>query len=251
MIFHHIVKRLNYNGICVLCRQNSGHSRDLCHQCEGDLPFLHPIQVVCKCCGLALNTLKVATSSNQSTLICGECQQQPPHFHQTIALMEYGHPVNRMIQALKLHQGFQFLNVLCTLFSDYLAEHYHHNKKPEAFIPVPLHHSKLSERGFNQSHMMAKKLSRPLSIPTLNNTCQRHGNAERQSGLQAQQRRQNLSGAFQLTYQGRMKIQTIKHVAIIDDVMTTGSTANELAKTLIDGGVEQVDVLVLARTGPR
>lgn len=246
--FTRFIHFLNSNGICVLCRQKSGLNRDLCRPCEGDLPFLHPEQIVCRSCCLSLNRLETNQTGNAATLQCGECQKHPPDFHQTIAFMEYEHPINAMIQALKLRQEFQFLNVLCTLFGHYLIEHYRNNVKPEALIAVPLHRSKLVARGFNQSQMIANKLSTHLTIPVLNDYCLRHGSAKRQSGLSAQQRKNNLLDAFKLSSRGIKTLNQFSHVAIVDDVMTTGSTANELSKTLIQGGVERVDVFCLART---
>ncbi|MBL4865075.1 MAG: ComF family protein [Pseudomonadales bacterium] len=248
-IFDLTLKPLKYNGVCVLCRDNSGLARDLCHSCEGDLPFLHPLQVVCQRCGVALNPLSLGPSSNQPNLHCGVCLKQPPYFHQTIALMEYTHPVDAMIRALKLGHEFQYLNVLCLLLGKYLTELYQHTPKPSALIAVPLHRSKLVARGFNQSQMIASKLSKHLAIPALNRVCLRHNAAERQSGLDAQQRRRNLLGAFSLTPMGMKTLKQHTHVAIVDDVMTTGSTANELAKILIQGGVDHVDVICFARTG--
>ena len=242
-------KPLNYKGVCVLCLQRSNSTRDLCLPCEGDLPYLHPMQVVCRCCGVALTLPTLGTNRSAPHLKCGECLKNPPHFEQTIALMEYEHPIDAMIQALKLRHNFQFLNVFCSLLGHYLLEHYQHTPLPGALIAVPLHHSKLATRGFNQSQMMAHRLSRHLAIPALEKTCLRQHSGQRQSGLSAQQRRRNLVDAFKLTPQGVISLAQYPHVAIVDDVMTTGSTANELAKVLREGGVKRVDVICFARTG--
>lgn len=162
--------------------------------------------------------------------------------------MEYQHPIDAMIQALKLRHDFHFLNVLCSLLGHYLMEHYQHNPSPDALIAVPLHHSKLATRGFNQSQMMARRLSRHLTIPALDKVCLRQHSGPRQSELSAQQRKRNLVDAFKLTPQGIKSLALYPYVAIIDDVMTTGSTANELAKVLREGGVRRVDVICFART---
>ena len=114
---------------------------------------------------------------------------------------------------------------------------------PEYIVPVPLHSRRISQRGFNQSLELAKQLSRALGVALDANTVTRTRHTAPQTGLSEQERRKNVRGTFHVSadMQG-------KHVAIVDDVMTTGSTVGELARTLKRVGVQRVDVWALART---
>jgi len=107
-----------------------------------------------------------------------------------------------------------------------------------------LHRTRLRERGFNQATELARRLGRELNISTGLRCCQRHRNTQPQSLLPPTARRINLRNAFSVR-----NIPRARHVAIVDDVMTTGHTSNELARVLKQSGVEQVEVWVIARAG--
>ncbi len=113
---------------------------------------------------------------------------------------------------------------------------------PACILPVPLHPARYRERGFNQSIEIGKTLSRQLQVPLELNACSRIKNSEHQIGSSANQRSKNIKKAFALN-----KPLNYKSVAILDDVMTTGSTVSELAKTLKREGLEKVDVWICAR----
>ncbi|HIF18607.1 MAG TPA: ComF family protein, partial [Cycloclasticus sp.] len=112
----------------------------------------------------------------------------------------------------------------------------------DALIAVPLHTQRLKERGFNQSEQIAQHIHKALDIPLLPHALKRNINTASQASLSADERRKNIKGAFD--YQIQTKFQ---RVAIIDDVVTTGSTANEIAKTLKKSGIKQVDIWAFAR----
>jgi len=114
---------------------------------------------------------------------------------------------------------------------------------PEIIIPVPLHRTRLRERGFNQALEIARPIARSLSIPVDYKSCERVRKTSAQSLLPAAERRKNIKGAFRVT-----RPIAARHVAILDDVMTTGHTVQELAATLRKAGVERIDVWVVART---
>ena len=114
---------------------------------------------------------------------------------------------------------------------------------PECIIPVPLHPQRLRVRGFNQALELARIIAKQLNIPLNYSLCQRDKSTPFQSGLSAKQRKQNLKNAFIVT-----KPHAYKHVAIFDDVVTTGTTVNELAKQLKNSGVETIEVWAIART---
>ena len=114
---------------------------------------------------------------------------------------------------------------------------------PERIIPVPLHAQRISQRGFNQAAELARYLSRALAIPIAINAVTRVRQTSPQTGLPENSRRKNVRGAFH----ARADVYG-RHVAIVDDVVTTGSTVSELALTLKRSGAKRVDVWALART---
>ena len=113
---------------------------------------------------------------------------------------------------------------------------------PELVIPVPLHPTRYRHRGFNQSIEIAKTVAKELNIPLDLNSCSRHRDTPHQIALPAKLRRKNMKNAFLV-----QKMIPAQHVAIIDDVMTTGTTANELASVLKAAGVIHIDIWVCAR----
>jgi ComF family protein len=114
---------------------------------------------------------------------------------------------------------------------------------PQAIVPVPLHKERLRERGFNQALELARPVSKRFSIPIANGLCRRHIDTPQQSALPAGQRTKNLRNAFSLT-----QTPKIKSIAVIDDVVTTGATANAMAKLMKQNGIERVQVWSIART---
>lgn len=115
---------------------------------------------------------------------------------------------------------------------------------PEALVPVPAHPRRLADRGFNQAVELACGLGRELGIPVLTDKIVRVGSHPQQVGLTANQRRMNVHGAFATTGRGVVS----GRVAIVDDILTTGATAKEMAKVLLRSGANQVQVWVVART---
>lgn len=144
-----------------------------------------------------------------------------------------------MITGLKFGSQFKNARLLGTLLAEYLQKT---AEKPDCIVPVPLHTARYHERGFNQALEIARTVSKTLQIPLDFSNCVRHKDTPHQTGLSAKKRRQNLRRAFSF----RKPIRA-HHVAILDDVMTTGSTVNALAAELKKVGVNRVDVWVCAR----
>ena len=117
---------------------------------------------------------------------------------------------------------------------------------PDLIVPVPLHWKKHSLRGFNQSAFFAQALSRTFTIPVLNGVKRSRAMTE-QKQLNKQRRRHNAKNSFVISAKSKQRLHN-QHVAIVDDVMTTGATVNMLAKALIKAGAASVSVWVLART---
>ena len=114
---------------------------------------------------------------------------------------------------------------------------------PQAIIPVPLHPSRQYERGFNQAEELARQIAKNLNCSLDIHLISRNLNNPKQSGLDARQRKKNVKGIFKLNKNQK----TYQHVAIVDDVMSTGSTVNEISKLLKKAGVEKIDIWILAR----
>ena len=214
---------------CTLCLAADPTGLSLCRDCRADLPWL---ALSCPRCALPL------VAPGQA---CGACQTRPPGFDRSVALFQYAPPIDHLIQQFKFGQGLY----LARLFAALLAERLHDSARPDCVIPVPLHPSRQRARGFNQALEIARPLARHLDCRLDHCSCRRTRATPAQSLLQAAQRRRNLRGAFALA-----RPLTARHVALVDDVMTTGSTLEALAKTLRTAGVETIEVWVCARALP-
>ncbi|MDQ7049195.1 MAG: ComF family protein [Enterobacterales bacterium] len=208
----------------------------ICYQCHTHLPFCINN---CLVCGLPLTPLELQASSLSSP--CGECLKNSPAFDHTVSIFHYQAPINRLITQLKYASQFRYLPLLSSYLVAKISHFYRQQSLPQALVPVPLHPSKLKARGFNQSSLIAAELQKRLNIPILTSGVIRHKKTFPQSDLDAKQRQKNLKNAFQVL------LKPPSHIAIIDDVVTTGATASELAKVLRLAGAKQVDVWSLAR----
>lgn len=218
-----------YPPRCLLCGDPGDGDMDLCVGCVRSLPYLAQ---ACSRCALPL-------ASPGDDLICGGCLKTPPAYDKAIALFHYEQPVNHLIQTLKFGGHLAVARTLGRLLAERLQNHQPH---PDVLVPVPLHPHRYRERGFNQSAEIAAELSRYLAIPMNATLCQRVRHTPAQAGLVARERRINLKGAFRVSRENLPA-----HIAIVDDVVTTGTTVNELARTLHKAGVKRIQVWSLAR----
>lgn len=217
---------------CIICHENAKRNLDLCHNCEQQF---NVIKTACYQCGLPL-------ANTHHHAICGQCLQRPPKFQHCISLASYQSPIDQLINQLKYQQQLVNAHVLGRLLATKLTTHYAKRTLPELIIPVPLHRKRLRQRGYNQAVEIAKPISRQLKIKLDKFNCTRNINTPAQSQLTAKQRRRNLHDAF------LCKRLRAKHIAIVDDVITTTSTVNELSRTLRQAGAERIDVWCVART---
>lgn len=218
--------------ICLLCQASGEADRDLCAGCNADLPRN---SIACQRCALSL------VAHPEATLICGQCQNHPPPFARTFAPFLYQPPLDFLIQDLKFHGRLTAARLLGELLGEALERK--GGPLPECIIPVPLHPTRLRERGFNQALELARPVAQRLEIPLLTNRVKRSRLTPAQSQLDFHARRENLREAFFIN----RAIQA-RHVAIFDDVITTGSTISELALVLRNAGVEEIEVWACART---
>ncbi len=205
----------------------------LCPGCQADLPLNRP---ACRRCAEPL--------PHPGLPLCGLCLQQPPDMHQTLVPFRYQAPFTRLVPDLKFHGRLGNARLMSQLMLTHLQGAIHDGVMalPDGLIPVPLHAKRLRARGFNQSLEIARGLSRPLHIPLDRHGVIRQRDTLPQSDLDKPQRRHNIRSAFRVT-----RPLPWRHVAIVDDVVTTANTVNELARTLKKAGVEKVDVWAVAR----
>ena len=171
--------------------------------------------------------------------MCGQCLAKPPAFDRTLAVLIYAFPADALIQAMKYGHQLALAPTLAGLLAEAAAT----GERPDVLVPMPLHPLRLRERGFNQALELAKIIAHQLGIPLLPQGAERTRATPPQVGLPWKERTANLRGAFSssLDYTG-------KHVAIVDDVMTTGTSLNELAKALRRQGASEVSAWAVART---
>lgn len=211
---------------CLLCGAPS-RERAWCDACEAALPYLIPAH--CPQCALPAH----------GGAVCGHCLQRPPYFDRTVAAFAYDFPVDKLVQALKFNEHLALARSLARTLGLRIVV------RPDGIVPMPLHPARLRERGFNQSLELARHLARQLDIPLLSHAVQRVRDTPPQAGLRWKERKKNLRQAF--SCDGAV---AGKHIAIVDDVMTTGASLNELAKVLKAAGARDVSAWVVARTLP-
>ena len=215
---------------CILCGNPGFNSRDICYSCYTHLPRNN---LCCYQCAEILETGAVPPR------LCGRCLSQSPAFDQTFAPFIHQGAIRHLISNLKFSANYKNARLLGLLLAEYLEQN---AQRPDLILPIPLHKARYRDRSFNQAIEIARTVSKELKIPLDLSSCKRHIDTPHQTQLSAKQRRKNIKNAFSL-----IKPIHAEHVAILDDVMTTGSTAHELAALLKKSGVTQVDVWVCAR----
>ena len=213
---------------CVLCGLPD-ESSALCSRCRKVLPANG------RCCRRCATSLDAFTTDDVE---CGSCQANPPVFCRAIAPFCYAFPVDAALKHLKFRRRLLFAPLFADLLLPVLRGDF---ADCDCLVPVPLHRWRHALRGFNQADEICRPLARASGLKMLMNVSRRQATRP-QSGLTAAERRSNLRNAFAI--RGAVRA---RYPLIVDDVMTTGSTCNELARTLLDAGAERVGVLVVAR----
>lgn len=212
---------------CLLCG-SFNHNGAWCKACDRGLPYLTAPH--CPLC--ALPTLHGD--------ICGRCLKRKPQFDRTLALFEYTFPLDKLVQALKFGERLMLVNGLADSLSQRVE------MRPDCIIAMPLHPTRLRERGFNQSMELARRIANNLDISLLGHACRRVRDTPPQSALAWKERGKNMRKAFVCS-----KDMSGKHVAVVDDVMTSGASLNEISVALRNAGAHEVSAWVVARTLPR
>jgi len=212
---------------CLVCGERGANGHDLCGFCGECLPWLVS---ACTRCALPLGL---------ASDLCGECLRRSPPQAATRAVFVYRPPLDRLLPRAKFHGDLAALRLLSSLMLGPLAV----AERPEALVPIPLHRQRLRQRGYDQALELARPLARQLGLPLRDDVLRRVRATAAQSRLDAGARRRNLRAAFAV----RTGVSLPAHVALVDDVMTTGATARSAATALLRAGVRRVDVWVCAR----
>jgi ComF family protein len=212
---------------CVLCDAPTTGTW-ACKECASELPYLPPAR--CAVCAVPL----------PSGATCGACLERPPAFDRVSALFAYEFPVDALIHAFKYGGRLALAPALGEAFAAAEAP------AVDVLVPMPLAPRRLRERGFNQALELARCLSRRHRIPILAGACRRVSDTPPQAALPWRERARNVRGAFVCD----TDLNGLR-VAVVDDVVTTGATLNEIARTLREAGAASVAGWALARTLPR
>ena len=199
---------------CLLCDEPSDSSQALCSACEAELPWLGSH---CQICALPLPA---------TGLICGVCLRKPPAFERVEAAWRYDFPLDSLITRFKHQAQWPLGRLLGELLSHHLQHAFSEGlTKPDILLAVPLSSRRLRLRGFNQAQMLARWLAHSLQLPVTEHLLQRTQDTPAQQKLSAAERKRNLRQAFQL---GDPLAVAGRHVALVDDVLTTGATAEAI-----------------------
>lgn len=229
-----IIRNALLPPVCLLCGAPGDGSRDLCAGCAAELPRNRH---ACARCAEPL-------PASAAGAVCGRCQRRPPHFDAALAPLRYAYPVDALVLQLKFGHRIAVARLLGELLADALDGR--SGPLPELLIPIPLHPRRLRERGFNQAAEIARTLARRTGLALAEHTMRRARHTRAQSELPFAERAANVARAFVLHEQVRAR-----HVALVDDVITTGHTADAAARTLrLQAGVERIEVWAPARTPP-
>jgi ComF family protein len=218
----------------LLCgRRADTDELDLCAGCEADLPANQP---ACEVCAEHL------PGNDCQARVCGACLRQPPPFQKSLVPFRYAYPLDHLVRGLKFRGELPCGRVLGELFARHVLAR--EEALPEAIIPVPLAARRYRERGYNQASELAVSIQRVARVVVRSDLVVRRRETAEQAGLNRKMRRKNVRGAFAVT-----AALLPPHIAILDDVVTTGSTVSELAKVLRRAGAQRVEVWAIARAG--
>lgn len=220
-----------YPWHCVICGAQA-QNKSICTECA---PYLSWCRNDTKCdvCGLPIS----ADASH--TRICGICQKHPPYYDCISAVFWYEPPISDFITQFKYFNHWENAQTLIELSESELVT----ENENSLIIPVPSHSSRIKQRGFNAVYELVKLYKKQRNFLYDDTLVSRVKNTETQTGKTKQQRKKNLRNAFKINHAIKHE-----HIIIIDEVVTTGATVNELSRCLKKAGVKKVTVWAIART---
>ena len=222
-----ITQLIKLRAPCVVCKQYHRGKQIVCETCDA---LMSALTNACVRCRISLD--------DDNHTVCGSCLKQKKHFDEAICHYQFEEPLRSLIHAFKYDQSLY----LATFLSSLMLRHKSDIPiQADCLIPVPVHPKRLRERGYNHALELTKILAKKLNKPYKVNLCQKVIHTPHQVGLKLKERNKNLSNAFHV-HQNQFE-----HVVIIDDLMTSGNTANEVAKSLKKSGIQKVSVWCCAR----
>ena len=240
---------------CALCGLRSDDT--LCPDCAAQFFGASVAVARCGCCANPLPGAAAAepdpprgaekqTRGRRAHRLCGLCATHPPAFDVTLTAADYAMPVDQLVLQLKFGHRLALADLFARLLRDAVLEQPGF-VLPALICPVPLGPRRLAGRGYNQALEIARPLARSLGVALHPRLTARVRETTAQSGVAPEQRRRNIAGAFAVPDPALVRG---RHVGIVDDVMTSGGTLDELAATLKRHGAARVSNLVFARTPP-
>jgi len=220
-----------YPPRCVLCGCHGFGDMDICEDCYQDLPW---IGSACVQCAIPLS------QHGGDHLKCGLCLKEAPLFDRSFSLFSYEKEAVTLIHQLKFNEKLANSRLLGNMLADAIDKNA--IELPDCILPVPLYKKRLRQRGFNQSIELARPVANTFGIPLDLRSVKRMRDTQSQTELDKKQRRKNIRAAFEV-----MEPLSSQHVVVVDDVVTTTSTVNEIARILKRAGVRRVDVWSIAR----
>ena len=213
--------------VCILCHHNHPKPVAICEKCA---ILFQRLENPCRYCNRPL--------PNNDFLLCGECLRNRPAFDRVITKYHFEGPLRTLLHEFKYLNALYLRTFLVQLMLESYDEELAH---ADCIIPIPLHKQRIRQRGFNQAAELAKLLAQKLHIPYDTKICKKITNTLPQVGLGADERRKNLRHSF------IAKTAPYRYVLLVDDLITTGSTANEVSLVLKKQGVKRVDIWCCAR----
>lgn len=210
---------------CELCGDPAG-AAGLCASCRADLPWLGDA------CPLCARPAAEARA-------CPGCRAAPPPWRRAVVPLAWGFPVDALVGRFKYAGALHYGALLGRLLGEACRA-----RRVDGIVPVPLHDARLRERGFNQAEELARQVAPLAGAPVLRDACRRVSPTAPQAGLTARQRYRNLAGAF-----AACSALDGLRLAIVDDVLTTGTTAAAVSDVLLGAGATEVEVWAVARGG--
>ena len=226
---------------CALCHSSSHDG--ICDDCYHR--YFASQSSRCSTCG---NALPYHGPDNEN-LLCGNCIKKLPSFDETIVVTDYEPPMDQLVHLLKFNANLAMAPIMGKLIVKAM-ERKSLESRPDYLVAVPLGKQRLIERGFIQSLEIARTLSRSIKVDLAFDLIERNRETEKQSTVSFRERKKNVHNAFRIVDANRYLIQD-SHIGIIDDVMTTGDTLEEIAAVLKKAGARRITNFVFARTPPK
>lgn len=223
---------------CAACQVLS--AKFLCRACQSSLRFIGP--PLCRRCGLPFDP------AGKGGDLCSDCRRDTFHFDRARSVTVYESPIRECLLGFKYSNRSAWATPLGTLMADYWSSQPQFCSEfpitVDAIVPIPLHRSRLKQRGFNQSELLGRQMGKLLKVPVHAGALERTRQTTPQIELTGPQRRQNVRGAFTVSKSAEIHGRAI---LLVDDVMTTGATLDECARVLRRHGATRVVAYTLAR----